>query len=240
MGKQLVAMYESARDIGGLAARVRLANLTKIPSSEAELAPDTPAVLRAFEAALQTIRNEWSSRPRTSSPTEPGRNPRIGDAYEKIRALLDKSAIDRKTALALITETTAAALNVERASVWLLNQDRSAIRCEDLFVRQKHEHSTGTELRRSDFAPYFEALLHERTIAATNAHTDLRTAVFSEPYLKPLGINSMLDVPIWQSGDLIGVTCHEHIGPERSWLVDEEDFAYRVGGVIARVLSRTR
>ena len=47
-------------------------------------------------------------------------------------------------------------------------------------------------------------------IAAHDANRDRRTREFSEPYLKPLGITSMLDAPIRTGGKMIGLLCLEH------------------------------
>ena len=43
----------------------------------------------------------------------------------------------------------------------------------------------------------------------------------------------MLDVPIWVDGRMVGVVCNEHIGPERTWNPDDENFAYTIGGLAA-------
>ena len=57
-----------------------------------------------------------------------------------------------------------------------------------------------------------ETLEVESCIDAIDAATDPRTAEFLESYSKPLGIVSMLDVPIRVNGCIIGVVCHEHTG----------------------------
>jgi GAF domain-containing protein len=58
--------------------------------------------------------------------------------------------------------------------------------------------------------------------------------------LKPLGINSMLDVPIWVNRAMVGVVCHEHRGPKRTWNRDEETFAYLMSSFIALALERKK
>jgi hypothetical protein len=68
-----------------------------------------------------------------------------------------------------MTEAAAFTLPVERVSVWFLNDAKNKIVCADLFERNKSLHSSGVELSADDFAPYFEALRHERTIAADAA-----------------------------------------------------------------------
>src|SRR4051812_30423803 len=75
-----------------------------------------------------------------------------------------------------ITEVAARAMRVARASVWLYDEQRSAIRCLDLFEREKRAHSAGIVLGKKDFPGYFRALEEERNIPAHDAHTDPRTS----------------------------------------------------------------
>jgi PAS domain-containing protein len=135
-----------------------------------------------------------------------------------------------------ICEAAAKTLEVARASVWFYDEGKTKITCQNLYERESGRHSSGIELEAAHFPAYFAALETERTIAAGDAHLDPRTAEFSAPYLGPLGINSMLDVPIRVAGRMIGVVCHEHIGPKRSWTTDEENFAYLMANFVA--LSR--
>ena len=52
------------------------------------------------------------------------------------------------------------------------------------------------ELFKKDFEGYFNHLLVDPIIVAENAETHPATTCFTEGYLRPLGIKSMLDVPI--------------------------------------------
>ena len=135
-------------------------------------------------------------------------------------------------------EATSAAIDVERVSVWFLEAGGRKIRCADLFERGPRRHSSGVELHQKDFAPYFAALARERTIAAHDARRDPRTSCFTTSYLEPLGIGALLDVPIWQHGQMIGVVCHEHVGGPRTWNSDEETFAYLVANFVALALEK--
>ena len=95
-----------------------------------------------------------------------------------------------------------------------LNEDRSAIRCADLYERSTGSHSRAGA-RRGGHPSYFRALERERTIAAHDARTDPRTRDFLTGYLVPLDITSMLNAPIRVGGRMIGVVCHEHMGSPR-------------------------
>jgi PAS domain S-box-containing protein len=125
-----------------------------------------------------------------------------------------------------ITEIAARSMPVGRASVWLYDEDRSAIRLMDLYELEQDRHSAGTVLFARDYPAYFRALeTEEQAIDAHDAHADLRTREYSESYLTPLGIGAMLDVPIRLKGQVIGVICYEHLGGPRTWTPEEQSFA---------------
>jgi signal transduction histidine kinase len=137
----------------------------------------------------------------------------------------------------LATEAAAETLDAERVSVWLLNEERTVLRCENLYELSIDRHSSGIELESSKYPRYFAALERGRSVVAHDAHRDADTSEFSESYLTPLGITSMLDAPIRRAGRLIGVVCHEHVGPRRIWAADEQDFAASVGDFVSLALE---
>jgi len=59
MAARLISFYQKAKEIGGIKAEMRLAMITKMPSSKAEVAPDTPENIRLFESALAEIQKEY-------------------------------------------------------------------------------------------------------------------------------------------------------------------------------------
>lgn len=144
---------------------------------------------------------------------------------------------DLNAALREFTEASARTLEVERTSVWLYNEDRSKIHCVELYEMSAERHSEGIKLAKLDYPSYFNALETERTISASDAHTDPRTKEFSESYLSPFGITSMLDAPIWVSGKMVGVACHEHVGAMRQWKMDEQNFAGSIADFISLSLE---
>jgi len=137
------------------------------------------------------------------------------------------------TAFRRITETAAKALAVERVSIWLLEDTRTALRCHSLYLLSSNVQEDGTVLYERDFPQYFAALRARRLIAVSDAQHDPRTAEFTETYLGPLGIASMLDVPIWLGGEMIGVVCHEHLGTQRVWSEEEGTFASSIADMVS-------
>jgi signal transduction histidine kinase len=144
---------------------------------------------------------------------------------------------DLNAALDKITETAATTLEVERVSIWLYNQEHTAIHCLNLYEQSSNRHSSGTEIAVADYPLYFQALTAERTIAAVDAYTDPRTYEFAPVYLSSVSITSMLDATIWLEGEMVGVVCHEHTASKRQWTLEEENFAGALADLITLALE---
>ena len=145
---------------------------------------------------------------------------------------------DLPSALRRISEVDAGTLGVNRVSFWRFNEDRSAIRCVELYELCANRHSSGQELIAEKYPAYFRALPHFDVLAADDARQDPRTAEFSDTYLIPLGITSMMDVPVSLNGVLVGVLCHEHVGPVRKWTPDEQAFALAMASLVSLTLGQ--
>jgi PAS domain S-box-containing protein/putative nucleotidyltransferase with HDIG domain len=157
-----------------------------------------------------------------------------------LMALSTSQALNRNdliTAFRRITEVAAKTLGVARVSIWRYNRDRTAIQCVDLYELEADRHSEGMELSAADYPAYFRALLEKDVIAADDAHRDPRTSEFSENYLRPLGITSMMDTNIQLGGVMDGVLCHEHVGPLRQWTADEKTLAVAVANLVSLALE---
>ena len=143
----------------------------------------------------------------------------------------------RTEAFHVISRVAAQSLMVARTSIWFFTEERSAIRCADLYERPADRHSSGIELPSADFPRYFSEVATEDVIAADQARTDPRTSEFTDSYFVPLGITSILDTPIRSKGKMIGVIWHEHIGPSRQWTSEEKQFAMSVANTVSLVLE---
>ncbi len=160
--------------------------------------------------------------------------------YQELLRLSLLSCVDEgrlEESMAVLTKSIAETLNVSRVSIWLYNEDRTSIVCSDLYESAKDLHSSGTVLRAADFPAYFNFLLEERTLPASDAHTHCATSEFSEPYLKPLGIESLLDAPIRVAGKMIGVICCEQVGKRRDWNFHEQMFLGNMTDILARAFQ---
>lgn len=246
MGSELASIITEAERIAGLQGKLLLAGITRMTTAQAASARDTPQLIAQFKEALLEVKKSVRPSPGSSpnaAELQPG-NLTPGQLRRHIELYLDlmsqRSLVlgDPLDTAKRVDETAASALDCARVSVWLLDRDETKLTCFDLFERNGSKHSSGLELHAKDFKPYFIALATQRTVAAHEAQIDPRTECFTASYLKPLGITSMLDVPIWVDGKMVGVVCHEHQGPSRRWNLDEERFAYLMASFVSLSMER--
>ncbi len=172
--------------------------------------------------ALQGVR--LSIRDQTNSLMGQAQQ-RYHDALSQLARSGVLSAGSLDEAFRAITETAAQLLDVARVGIWLMDEGRTSIECQDSYDARQGEHHAGARVSRRSYPAYFDALDQDRVIAADFALTDPRTSELADGYLKPLDINALLDAPIVLAGRTVGVLCHEQVGPARHWIPGEVDFA---------------
>lgn len=186
-------------------------------------------------AVLRDVSTRWYAEQRVN---EVERQLRIQqEALLQLSKWQPGAAADITDVLRSITQTAARSLNVERVSVWLFDADRSRMKCLDIYHLGRDAHESGSELVANDYPAYFRALEAGRAIAADDAHTDPATFEFSQGYLTPLGIASMMDAPIRRGGEVIGVLCHEHVGAQRHWSVEEQNFSASLADTVCLAIG---
>jgi two-component system cell cycle sensor histidine kinase/response regulator CckA len=136
-------------------------------------------------------------------------------------------------------ELVSSTLQLARIGIWFLIDEGRAIRCAFLYQRGRLEPYEGTILHAIDFPGYFQAIADSRSVAVFDSDGDGLADEFREAYLAPLGITSMLDVPIYRGGRVAGIICHEHVGPPRRWTDLEREFATSVGDITGRLWEET-
>lgn len=116
------------------------------------------------------------------------------------------------------------ALQAGRASIWYFDDKAEAIICQAIHDANNKDEQPGVILSRNGIEPYFDAILKEKVVVATDARIHPATSCFTEHYLRPLDIQAMLDVPYFENGTFKGVICIEQKGSTREW--DKEDVIF--------------
>jgi two-component system cell cycle sensor histidine kinase/response regulator CckA len=163
-------------------------------------------------------------------------------AYETARLRLARYRLEgeqvRARAAAHATQVSAEALAVARVGVWLFRDRGRRLLCASQYDRERHEHTSGQVLVCEQYPTYVAALTKRRVIAAEDARAHPLTRELTESYLIPSGITSMLDAPIIREGQVIGVVCHEHVGPARAWGQKDLEFASSVADMVTLIFEQ--
>ncbi|MBK6808474.1 MAG: GAF domain-containing sensor histidine kinase [Sandaracinaceae bacterium] len=151
------------------------------------------------------------------------------------RSVDDDETLSRAflNALKLSAET----LNVARVGIWRYEDDGARIRCEMLFDRRTGNAAPGEVIDLLRCPRYAEALRTRRVVMAEDAREDSRTGELT-PYLVANDIHALLDCPVFEQGDAIGVVCHEHVGAVRAWTAEDRYFAATVADMLGLYLEQ--
>jgi signal transduction histidine kinase len=144
---------------------------------------------------------------------------------------------EQDSAIRVVLDCICEGLVSARASVWFRDAEAGGIRCRLLIDLHHGTESEDMLLTAKDYPKYFTCLQSERAIVAHDACHEPATQEFRDAYLVPLGITSMLDVPIRHHGEMIGIICAEHTGPMRQWTADEVTFASGMGDLVGRAIN---
>ncbi|MDX2243153.1 MAG: PAS domain S-box protein [Leptolyngbyaceae cyanobacterium bins.302] len=136
-----------------------------------------------------------------------------------------------------VTRSAAQTLKVERAGIWVYDAAKTKLTCAALFDLATQTWDSGTELLAIDYPTYFQALETEQLVIAVDARTDLHTSEFTETYLRPLNIGSMLDAPIRLGGVTVGVLCMERLGEPYQWTLEEQGFVRSLADLTALAIE---
>ncbi len=129
-------------------------------------------------------------------------------------------------------------LHIERMSVWLFNNEHTAIISMGEYDLRDHSFKKESVLNEKDFPSYFKALQENKILLAPDIKTNPSTYEFTEAYSKPNDIISLMDVPMRIGGELVGVMCYEKIGKQqREFTEKEQTFAFSVSLIFASNLE---
>lgn len=143
---------------------------------------------------------------------------------------------DLRQSLQAILKVASNTLEVS-AGIWLYNEDRTELRCIDVYDYQTQTHNHGFVNRVADYPIYFQALQQERTIVAPNALDDPRMVEFKDGWLASYKVGALMDTSIWLQGENVGVFYIDHIGPQRQWSLEEISFAGSVADFVSSAME---
>lgn len=158
-------------------------------------------------------------------------------------ALLDLTRLGELEPAAAMTRlltVSCQALDVARVSFWKLEANHQALERQLMYQILQGLDEKPSRLTATQAPSYFAALERTLTLAAEDVLLDTRTQELLETYLRPLGIGAMLDVAVRDSGRLVGVICHEHVGGPRAWSAEERMFVAAISVLAGQQIEHQR
>ncbi|UOK43512.1 MULTISPECIES: PAS domain S-box protein [Flavobacterium] len=134
-----------------------------------------------------------------------------------------------------IVKEASLALDISRVSLW--NKTEKGVELFCMYEKDNDCFSNDISLYKTDFPRYFDAIETQPFIVASDVKTDPITAEFLGNYFDKYDIKSLLDFPIYVSGELKGITCYENTKEIRNWTSDDINFARTVSDIIALAIE---
>ncbi|OXE98015.1 PAS domain S-box-containing protein [Flavobacterium araucananum] len=139
------------------------------------------------------------------------------------------------TVIGYIIKEAATVTKTNRVSFWKYHKD--LITCQNLFSLDNQNLSDKNILDKESYPIYFETLKSKAIINAPDVFNKLETSEFQKLYFTKNHIKSMLDVPIFLSGQLAGVVCFESTDEKRDWDNEDINYARTISDVISLAIS---
>lgn len=132
-------------------------------------------------------------------------------------------------------------LNTDQLSIWSYDRSENSIYRKYFLINGKNEvdHSI-IKLSESDNPVYFKSIKEQKTLVASDARHDPRTAEFTANYFIPNNIYSLLDVQVRSESGFVGIVCAEECGAIRQWTNEEANFMYSLSEIVSRAISNNQ
>ncbi|CAM4315736.1 PAS domain S-box protein [Flavobacterium terrigena] len=134
-----------------------------------------------------------------------------------------------------ITKEAAIGLQIDRVSLWYNYEDH--IDLGNTYVRHEDKHYRDLTLQKKDFPVCFGILENQPVLISVDAQNDPQTKEFVEHYFKLYDIRSLLDFPLYISGQLVAITSFEATKEIKNWTDEDINFARTVSDIITLALE---
>lgn len=156
--------------------------------------------------------------------------PDVKDIQE-ICGRLDRGEIDRDQFFELLTRSVADLIGCTRCGVWIFidTAEGRALRCMAMYDRRVDRIVGANDMLNAASGPYFDALVTEGCVNASDARHHPATAGFVDDYLRPLDLHSVLDVCFSVNGVPFGTFSCEQAGAPLVWTQRQLQVLRQVG-----------
>ena len=138
-----------------------------------------------------------------------------------------------------ILKAAAKASNTNRVSFWKYTDDK--IVCKKLYHLDNDKFGEKIIFKKENYPHYFESTKNETQIVVSDVKDKLETSEFFEDYHSKYGIKSLLYIPYFNNGLLMGYISFETTQHKKYWDNDDINFARTILDIISlQIASRKR
>ncbi|TMP68875.1 hybrid sensor histidine kinase/response regulator [Pseudoalteromonas sp. S1609] len=127
--------------------------------------------------------------------------------------------------------------NANRLSLWLFNKEYSALSCL-ICLDENDDVSSGAVLNTENSPAYFNYILTNQVLDASDARNNEVTESFTHSYFEPLNIYSLLDYTYKLDNKPLGVICCESVDSKVTWSHADKESLVKVADVTNLFLSK--
>jgi len=125
-----------------------------------------------------------------------------------------------------------------RVSFWKYTDD--TITRKKLYKLDTNEYGEKVVLKREEFPVYFESIKTKIQICAPDVFNKWELSEFKESYFRRKNITSVLDIPVFSNGDLVGTISFETTKVQRNWDDEDISFARTISDIISLAITSQR
>jgi hypothetical protein len=128
-------------------------------------------------------------------------------------------------------------LQVSRINIWTINDNFASITSLINYDKNRGPFLDNLTLERHELPKYFRLMETEKVIITHDAASDANMQELLTSYILPLGIYSLIDVPLRIAGRMVGVMCFEDTERRREWAVTESKFVTAVAQIVSQTFE---
>jgi two-component sensor histidine kinase len=144
---------------------------------------------------------------------------------------------DTDSVLTDIGSRIANCMEVERVNVWLFNKKKKNLTCIANYNSITNTFDKGEVIDGETIPIYYNALISDDVVIVNDVYSNPVTVELRETYCSAHNVFSIMDVPIYIEGDIVGVICFEKVGQHKVWSDEEQFFSIAIGQLVSLVIE---
>jgi PAS domain S-box-containing protein len=156
-------------------------------------------------------------------------------ATKKLSTINFSNYETKSSVIKFIIETAAKATLCNRVSYWKYKGNR--IVCKNLYQLDTNDYGKKFVLKKDDYPIYFKSIKNKSLISASDVYDKFEMSEFTEDYFPKNNLKSLLNIPIFLNGELIGIICFETTTLKRNWVNEDINFAKTISDIISLAIA---